>query len=261
MIDRRVFPGSRISRLPRWLRTPALLARSVIHPRRRPEYVYEDDGLATIHHSPFLEDEAFDQLYWQMERDWYLTRRHDVRWRMWILTRCARQAQHLPGNFAEFGVYRGGCALMALSATDLGPQRRFYLFDSFAGIPSDHLTELERRQELAGALADTSSSYVYELLGSWREQIVIREGDLFDTLPTTETGDLSFAHFDLNASAPTKAALEYAYPRALPGALFLFDDYGSGYVDQRAVIDRFFTNEKEEPIALPTGQALMIKAR
>src|SRR3954468_24319607 len=228
-IDRRVYPGSRIARLPRSLRGPALLARNLLRPGGRPEYVYEDDGLATIHYSPFLEDAEFDRLYWRMESAWYLQQRHDARWRMWILTRGARYAQLLPGNFAEFGVYRGGCALMTLSLTRLGPDRRFFLFDTFTGIPSAHLTELEREQEIEGILSDTSTAYVADLLDRWRENVVICEGDVFETLPETETGRLAFVHFDLNASAPTRAALEYAFSRAVPGALLLFDDYGSGY--------------------------------
>jgi hypothetical protein len=65
---------------------------------------------------------------------------------------------------------------------------------------------------------------------------------------------------DLNASAPTELALDYAYSRLVAGAIVVFDDYGDPtYRDQRTVVDSFFAERPEEPIALPTGQAFVIK--
>src|SRR4051812_33096749 len=42
---------------------------------------------------------------------------------------------HLPGDFAEFGVYTGRCARF-LSNYLVGP-RKLHLFDSFEGLPED----------------------------------------------------------------------------------------------------------------------------
>jgi hypothetical protein len=259
-VDLTVYPKSRIARLPRPLQLPAVVLRNLRH--RPPSYTYESDGLATLHLSPFLEDAAFDELYWRVESDWFPAWHADLRWRVWILTRLARCAQRLPGNFAEFGVYRGGTAYMTLALTEDAPDRSFYLFDTFAGTPTAGLTATETQEGLGRSnwkYGDTSSAYVAELLSPWRPRIEIREGDVADTLQETDTGQLAFVHLDLNASAPTRLALDYAYRRVVPGGIIAFDDYGdSKYRDQRAMIDEFFADKPEEPIALPTAQAFVI---
>jgi predicted O-methyltransferase YrrM len=86
-------------------------------------------------------------------------------------------------------------------------------------------------------------------------------GDVFETAATALPDTLAFAHIDLNASAPTIHALELVYERLSPSGVIVFDDYGwRGYEDQRARIDAFVADRPEEIVALPTGQALLLKA-
>lgn len=266
-MDFTVYPGSRIARLPRIFRGPALAWRNIARAWRGPGgaaqgFAWAGDGLATSHFSPFLTDARFSELYERMVDHWSFGRPElapDVRWRLWILTSLARASAHRPGAFAEFGVFRGGFAFMIL-ATSPRLHRGFYLFDTFEGIPPGRLTDAEQEHRLAGRGRETSVEEVRRFLDAWRDEIRIVKGDVFDTLPTTETGPLAFCHLDLNVAAATGIALEYAYPRLLPGAIVVFDDYGwRGYEDQRDVIDRFFASRPEAPIALPTGQAAVIK--
>jgi O-methyltransferase len=252
---------SRLQRLPRPLRETAakLIRRSGWSPR--PRYVYEADGLATVHFSPFLEDREFTFLYDEMAREWFVEFKADTRWRMWLLTRLAREAASLKGNFAEFGVYRAGCAFMILSLTP-GDVRTMYLFDTFAGIPGGHLEEEERERGLAGHFSDTSVEYVEGRLERFRGRFEICAGDVFDTVPATETGPLAFVHIDMNTGAPTRHVLGYTYERLVPGGSVVFDDYGYGNEDsvqERVVIDEFLAERPEEPIALPTGQGFFRK--
>jgi len=227
-----------------------------------PAYPYEADGLATRHRSPFLEDAEFSALYEQIAAKAWADEPVDVRWRVWLLTRFVRQCHGLAGNLAEFGTYRGGYAFMILGTARLEPSQRLFLFDTFAGIPADNLTEAEEDHGFAGRLADTSPERVNQLLSRWEGRYTLCEGDVFETLPRTDTGNLSFAHMDLNASAPTHAALEYAYPRLEEGGIMLFDDYGwTGYEDQRTAIEAFFADKAEEVLSLPTGQGVMIRRR
>jgi hypothetical protein len=264
-MDFTVYPGTRISRLPRPLRLPALLVRNLVDRAAenlgsRPQaYAFAGDGIATNHFCPFLEEAEFTALFDEVSEPWR-ERGVDVRWRAWILTQAARQACRLPGNFVEFGVYRGGYAFLVLSRAGLREDQRFYLFDTFAGIPGTRLTAHEASDGFANRWSDTSVEHVSRLLARWRTHLVFVEGDVFDTLPRTETGRIAFASLDLNASAPTARALNYLYPRLVRGAVLVMDDYGgSGYEDQRAVIDPFFADKPEPVMALPTGQALVIK--
>jgi hypothetical protein len=179
---------------------------------------------------------------------------------MWMLAALAQQCQHLPGDFAEFGVWRGGCAYMVLSNTSVPPDHRYFLFDTFDGIPADRLTPHEREQGFAGRLRETSAAYVDTLLAPWQGRYRICPGDIFDTLDSAEVGHLSFAHIDLNAVAPSRLALEFAYKRMVRGGMIVFDDYGgAGFEDQRAAIDDFFSGVSEKPITLPTSQAFVVK--
>jgi predicted O-methyltransferase YrrM len=135
-----------------------------------------------------------------------------------------------------------------------------YLFDTFAGIPATDLTESERAEGLAGGLSDTSRDDVARRLSSWESQVTLVEGDVLRTLADADTGALAFVHMDMNAAAPTRRALEYVYPRLLPGAVIVFDDYGwKGLEAQRSVVDEFFSTHFECVVALPTGQGLIIK--
>ena len=195
-----------------------------------------------------------------MRREWFPDADVDVRWRIWLLTQVARQCSRIDGAFAEFGVYRAGCAFMIFETGALTGSKRFFLFDTFEGIRADQLTESEIEADLAGAHADTSVDYVRERLKPWSGQLVFVPGDINQTLTSRETGTLAFVHMDLNASEPTRVALEYAFARLSAGGMIVFDDYGwSGLEAQRDVIDAFVRDKAEQVIALPTGQALLIK--
>lgn len=263
------YPGSRVSPLSKLVRIPTSLARELASRAKMKtrswllgsvyRFVYYGDGLATTHYSPFLTDPAFNERYAQVS-SWWFDRPVDVRWRAWLLTRCAAQCRALRGSFVEFGVYRAGYAFMILSTASLHADQRFYLFDTFKGIPRTNLTETEARAGFAKRLDSTSLAHVREVLAEWSANIVLVEGDIFDTLLEVETGEIAFCHLDLNASAPTKRALEYLYPRLVPGGMIVMDDYGfSGYEEQRSVLDAFFADKPEELIALPTGQGVVVK--
>jgi O-methyltransferase len=245
----------RISQLPRPLRPPARFVRDMIQPR----YLFQADGYATVHYSPFMDDAGFNSRFAQVVDTWPTS--PDIRWRLWILTRSAIHCANLDGSFAEFGVFRGGCSFMVMSECQPRAGRSYYLFDTFSGIPHEKLTEYEKGTGLGGRLANTSVGEVEERLASWRDLIKIVQGDVFETLKTIETGPLAFVHLDLNAAAPSEVALEYSYDRLVPGGIAVFDDYGwAEFEAQRKVIDRYFKGRKDGLIALPTGQAISVKA-
>ncbi len=249
----------RVAKLPPWTRK--LLRSTSRRLSALRGWAYDADGLATVHYSPFLDDREFSRLYNTMAEAWYSGGRIDARWRMWLLTRYALQARNLSGDYAEFGVYRAGCAWMVLSTTALDPSRRFHLFDTFEGIPEQNLTDRERQAGFAGRLSDTSVDYVAGLLGPWDPIPHLWPGDVFETIPAADTGQLAFVHIDLNAAAPTLHVLEHVYNRVVPGGILVFDDYGwHGYEDQRESVDAFLRDQAEVIVALPTGQAVVTKS-
>jgi O-methyltransferase len=224
------------------------------------QYVFESDGLATVHFSPFLEDAQFNSVYAELRREWFPNADVDLRWRLWVLTQVARNCSGLEGNFAEFGVYRAGCAFMIFGTSAFSDSKRFFLYDTFSGIPVNELNDAERAFGLGGAHGDTSVGYVRARLAPWSDRIVLVPGDVNETLASKDPGRLAFVHMDLNAAQPTRVALEYAFQRLTRGGIILFDDYGQrGLEAQRDVIDTFLKDKPEEPLALPTSQALLVK--
>ena len=259
-LDLTVYPGSRIERLRPPFRVPALLLRGLVFRHGRPGFAYEGDGMATNHFAPFDADPVFDEHYRRLATFWEESTRTDIRWRLWVLTRMARVCRRVPGDYAEFGTFRGGCAYMILSTGELPADRRLLLFDTFRGIPDRRLTPRELAAGFAGSWAEgASAAGVAERLSAWSDQVDIREGDVFDTVPAADVGRLAFVHLDLNASAPTAHVLEHVFPLMTPGGVVVFDDYGQErYADQRAVVEDYFASRPEEVVALPTGQGFVV---
>ena len=261
-MDWSLHESSRIAGLPRLMRGPALLARN-LWPEltSRHGYRYRADGIATHYHSPFLGDDQFARHYADMVRWWYPAAAVDVRWRMWILVSLARSCRRLPSqHYAEFGSYRGGCAYMLLAMGALPPGGRLHLFDTFEGIPPAQLTPAERGTAWSHRYLDASAEALQTHLDRWSEQVAIWPGDVLQTVPEPTITSLAFAHFDLNASAPTRHVLEAAWPLVCPGGIVVFDDYGEdAFLDQRVVVDAYFAHHGVELTALPTGQALAMK--
>lgn len=259
-LDLTVYPGSRIERLPLPVRLPALLLRAVVFGADRPGFAYEGDGMATNHFAPFAHDEAFEKAHAEVSKFWKPVTRTDMRWRLWMLTRLARLGRAIPGDFAEFGTFRGGCAFMILSTAELPRDKRMLLYDTFRGIPDGRLTPREVAAGFAGMWSEGASpSSVAARLAAWRDQVVLREGDVFETVPPADVDAFAFVHVDLNASAPTEHVLEHVFPRVSRGGVVVFDDYGwDEYAEQRLVVDRYFASRPEDVIALPTGQAFVV---
>jgi hypothetical protein len=172
----------------------------------------------------------------------------------YVLYRAARTVAALPGDVAEVGVYRGGTAL--LLARSAGPGRAVHLFDTFSGMPeTDPAHDLHR----AGDFADTALADVRALLAD-QPHAQLHPG-LFPAT-AAELSDASFAlvHVDVDIRRSVLDACEFFYPRLVPGALMVLDDYGwTSTVGARTATDEFFAGRPEVPLYLPTGQALVVK--
>ena len=222
------------------------------------EYRFVGDGIATQHLIPFEEDEAFLAAWPEIEAHWQPG--IDVRWRVWILRQLAVQASKLDGAFVEFGTYRGGCASAVLATGCLARGRPFYLFDTFAGIPSASVSD-DDIDRLAGGFSNTSPQMAQALPSRWdQDNTRFVVGDVNDTLEQVDTGPLAFIHLDVNAAAPSALCLRYGYERLARGGVIVFDDYGwDDFTAQRVVIDEFATETGETIVQLPTGTAFLTR--
>jgi O-methyltransferase len=177
--------------------------------------------------------------------------------RCYMLISLAQYATHLKGDFAECGVQNGGTALL-LSRLLKGRDKTLYLFDSFKGLPKPNITKDYYFQE--GQYAADSIDSVKQLLFDFQDFINIREGWMPGTFAGLENNAYAFVHVDVDLYQSNLDCCEYFYPRLVPGGVLLFDEYCEAVAHgEKDAVDEFFADKPESPIALPTGQGLVLK--
>jgi ABC-type xylose transport system substrate-binding protein len=221
---------------------------------------YAADLFGTLANATFLKEDWFTSAYAAGHAlgGWGT----DVRWRMYTLICCARAAAHNPGNFVECGVDRGGSAMCVIGA--LGKEafagRKFYLFDTFAGLVADQLDAEERKlTRITGQRYPESYAEVVRSFSPFPFVEVVR-GAVPDTLKAYGGGGVAYLHIDMNVAYPERAAFEYFWPMLAKGAPVIFDDYGFPFHKrQKLALDEAARGLGVDILLLPTGQGLLWK--
>jgi len=180
-------------------------------------------------------------------------------WRLHTCCWAARSALALEGDFVECGTYKGfyaGVIAQYLGFADL--PREFYLYDTFAGLPPEWSTELERRQANPGYQWDGVYQDVLDRFAIYPNMHVIK-GVVPKVFDTVVPDQIAFLHLDLNAGVAETAALDYLAPRLTDGAMVLLDDFGRLEMRDlcQAHID-WWGRHGHTILELPTGQGLVI---
>jgi hypothetical protein len=168
--------------------------------------------------------------------------------------------EELPGDIAELGVYRGATAsILANIARRLG--RTAYLLDTFEGFAKTDLVAIDNDKPTA--FADTSLERVRALVG---DQNVKYIKGYFPATASQLPSDASYClvHIDCDLYAPTRSALEYFYPRMVPGGFIIVHDYSSLHWNgAETAVDQFFAGRPEAVVPLPdnAGSVVIRKAR
>jgi O-methyltransferase len=152
--------------------------------------------------------------------------------------------EDVPGAFAEVGVWRGETSALLHR---LAPQRRLYLFDTFSGFPESHLPDGAADDRFR----DTSEEGVRRRVGC-SQNIVLRPGYVPDTLAGLEDERFAFVLLDLDLLEPTRASLDFFYPRLSPGGYLIMHDYNNAESDWacKRAMDAFMKDRAERLIEL-----------
>lgn len=168
-------------------------------------------------------------------------------------------AEGVSGDLAELGVYRGNsAAILAHYARQHG--RHLMLFDTFEGFD---------RRDLAGEDAgkpvdfgDTSLDLVKHAVGV--DSVRYVKGFFPESIPSDlESSAFCIAHLDCDLYEPTKAGLEFFYPRLSGGGLLMIHDYHNRYwTGVKQAVDEFLCKIDESIISIPdkSGTVMLRKS-
>jgi SAM-dependent methyltransferase len=153
--------------------------------------------------------------------------------------------EELDGDIAELGVYKGNTAFI-FAEFARSKNKTAYLFDTFQGFPTTDLVGIDANKEME--FDDTSIEFVKSVVGEKNVRFV---PGYFPESAAQLPDDLSFCvvHLDCDLYRPFKAALEYFYPRLVPGGFLIMHDYLSLHWDgSEKAVDEFLKNKPEKPI-------------
>lgn len=228
---------------------------------------YHGDGLAVwAKNVDFLSDPGFVRAYdLAADSGHHFCQKGEkfkIEWRVNTALWAARQAARLEGDFVECGVNTGILSLAICHYLDFNSlDKRFFLFDTYSGIPEDQ----PGYGESAENIRQKNQYYFdcYDLarknFAPWPKVHLVR-GKVPDTLGTVNIDKVCYLSLDMNVAEPELAALGHFWPRLVPGAIVLIDDYGWQTCEQqKAAIDGFAANIGIPVLFLPTGQGIIVK--
>lgn len=160
---------------------------------------------------------------------------HNRFFNFWFQVERLKQ-NNIPGCFAELGVYKGDSASIIHL---MDPLRSFHLFDTFEGFQKKDL-EVESGKAASYTVhnfADTSIERVRQKLKS--DKFIFHKGPFPET--TNELDDERFAlvSIDVDLYNPTKAGLEFFFPKLSPGGVIIVHDYNPDWPGIMKAVDEF----------------------
>lgn len=155
------------------------------------------------------------------------------------------------GVFAEVGVFRGASAKLICEAKS---ETELHLFDTFEGLPDQiHSTDARFKKKMFAA----DEQKVRMRLNEY-SNVSFHVGLFPETAQSIKDQMFSFVHLDVDLYEVTKAALDFFYPRMLPGGRILSHDYGQCEGVWKA-FDEFVADKPEKCEPMEATQVLLIK--
>ena len=186
--------------------------------------------------------------------------------RFLLHTELFKKTINLPGDIAEFGVYRGlGLMTWAnlLESYSIGNRTKIVFgFDNWKGFESfskyDGLKS-KKSGKIRGGF--NPKKFKKELLSAinifdkdrfvgWKPRIRLVDGDVSKTfkkfLKNNPGVRFSLVHFDMDLFKPTDSVLNLIYPRVVRGGVILFDEYGiHTWPGETKAVDNFLKKNKK----------------
>lgn len=186
----------------------------------------------------------------------------DVRWRQHIACWAAKHALSLEGDFVECGVNTGLLGMAICKFLDIdNTDRKFYLFDTYEGIPIEQLqvSEIPLAQNHNKLYYTNIYERAKENFRPYKNTVMVK-GMLPGTLADVSIEKIAYLSIDLNQVYAEKEVIELLWDKLSTGAIVVIDDYGwLGHDLQYAMWNEFAAKHNRYIASLPTGQGILIK--
>lgn len=172
---------------------------------------------------------------------------------MSTLVEFLRVALQHEGDVAEFGVFKGGSAI--LIANELaGLNKNLHLLDTFEGIPN--ISDRDNYWKV-NDFSNTDVNAVRSLFSSF-DFVHIHQGKFSETLCEIEKEKFCFVHVDSDTYESVRDVTKFVFPRMNKGGIIVYDDYGD-WVSQGAkrAVDEFYSSINRKFAYLPSKQAVV----
>ena len=136
----------------------------------------------------------------------------------------SNRCQDIPGDFLEFGVYRGG-SLEILAKHN--PDKTIFGIDSFKGLPAASQYDSYHTE---GDFSDTDHILLNGYFKLVYKNVRLVKGfspDVFNFFDNPHHR-FAFVHIDVDLYQSVLDGINFFWPRMSPGGIMLFDDYGFG---------------------------------
>lgn len=179
-----------------------------------------------------------------------------MRFYIWWLQNERLKRDKIPGAFAEVGVYKGDSAAIIHA---LDPDRELYLFDTFTGFPASDLEGEtgEAATYTTDNFADTDTSDLISKFDN-KNNIHLQKGYFPDTTKGLEEKRFALVNLDADLYKPTKAALEFFYPRLSPGGVIFIHDYNYKWEGIVSAVNEFVQQIPESIVMAPDAEGTVI---
>jgi O-methyltransferase len=182
-----------------------------------------------------------------------------IRFFTWWLQVERLKRENVPGDFAELGVYKGESASVL---HHMDPTRKFHLFDTFTGMPAKDLAH-ETGEAATYTPARFSDTHVTDVLRkiSGNENVLLHPGYFPETADQVRNEIFALVNLDADLYQPTKAALEFFYPRLSPGGIIFIHDHNHKWEGVKKAVDEFARNIPESLVFAPDleGTCMIIR--
>ena len=156
----------------------------------------------------------------------------------------AKNANELDGRFVEIGSWKGGSAKVI---SDVCGRENFICCDTFEGIQGAGVNDTFKDGDLA-----TKISPLFDGL-------TVVKGDIRDKIKEFPHDEIAFLHIDVDTYEITKFCLEEFFQQMVENGIIIVDDYGCVFTQgAKKAVDEFCSETYMTPIALPTGQGLLL---